>query len=78
MTDPNPLADQPFDYQITKDHKVLMYWQDKLVKTIAGKQAQKFIAQVESLDEPAIQLLLARYTGNFKRGNEREGKQKNK
>ena len=75
MTDTNPLADEPFDYQITKDNKVLMYWQDKLVKTIAGKQAQKFIAQINGLDEPAIQLLLARYTGNFKRGNEREGKQ---
>lgn len=77
-TDDNPLADEPFDYQITKDNRVLFYYDNQHVKTIAGAQARKFITQAEGLDEPALQLLMARATGNFKRGNEREGKESGK
>jgi hypothetical protein len=72
----NP-EDMPFDYQITKAGKVLIYWQGKLVTTLAGKPAQKFQRQIAGLDDPAAQIVLARFTGNFKRGNEREGKHKN-
>ena len=76
--DETPLADEPFDYQVTKDNRVLFYYHDQHVKTIAGSDARKFIAQAEGLDEPALQVLMARATGNFKRGNEREGKDKGK
>ena len=69
------LADEPFDYDITKDNRVLLYWNDKLIKTLAGKQAQKFISQIEGLDGQAVQLVLAKVTGNFKRGNEKNNKQ---
>jgi hypothetical protein len=70
----NKLADEPFDYDITKDKRVLLYWQGKLIKTLAGKQAQKFISQIEGLDSQMSQLLLAKVTGNFKRGNEKDNK----
>ena len=69
------LEDEPFDYQITKDNRVLLYYENKLIKTLAGKAARKFIAQIEGLDWYEKQLVLAKATGNFKRGNEREGKQ---
>lgn len=76
MSDPQPNAidDEAFDYQATKDGKVLIYWYNKLVVTLAGKQAQKFLRQIADLDGAEAQLVMARFTGNFKRGNERDGK----
>lgn len=69
------LEEEPFDYQVTKDGRVIVTWRGKQVKTLAGKAAEKFLAAVESLDEAGVQLALAKVTGNFKRGNERrEGK----
>lgn len=61
-----------FDYRVTKAGKVLIYWHNRLVVTLANQRATKFLRQ---LDEGAdSQQLMARFTGNFKRGNEREGK----
>ena len=68
------LQDAPFDFQITKDQRILIYWQGKPVKILAGKAAQKLIAILDELDDNAIQLALAKATGNFKHGNERESK----
>jgi hypothetical protein len=45
------------------------------VVTVAGAQAARLIATLESAtsagDEDAVQLALAKVTGNYKRGNER-------
>ncbi|MEQ8674778.1 MAG: hypothetical protein RLP44_17390 [Aggregatilineales bacterium] len=65
-----------FEYQVTKDNKVFIYWYNKLVTTLSGKQAQKFLAQIDGLTDVDEQLVMARFTGNFKRGNERDGKNK--
>jgi len=65
-----------FDYQTTKDNKVLVYWQGKHVVTLSGKRAEKFLSQIAGADDDTAQLVMARFTGNFKRGNEREGKNK--
>ena len=65
-----------FDYQVTKDNKVFIYWYNKLVVTLTGKQAQKFLGQINGLDGIDEQMVMARFTGNFKRGNERVGKNK--
>ena len=70
------LEDGFFEYQVTKDNKVFIYWYNKLVTTLSGKQAQKFLAQINGLTDVDEQLVMARFTGNFKRGNEREGKNK--
>jgi hypothetical protein len=70
----NKLDAEPFDYDITKDNRVLLYWNGKLIKTLAGKQAQKFISQIAGVDTPTAQLIMARVTGNFKRGNEKDNK----
>jgi hypothetical protein len=55
----------------TKDGRVLVDWRGRTVVTLAGSKASRFLAEVESADPEAEQLLLARVTGNFKRGNER-------
>ena len=39
--------------------------------TLAGGEAQRFLARASSADAQSEQQLLARATGNFKHGNER-------
>lgn len=70
------LDDDIFDYAATKSGKVLLYYDGKLVKTLSGKNAQKFLGKIEGLDGKDAQLVMAKETGNFKRGNERDGKNK--
>jgi hypothetical protein len=60
-----------FAWSATKDGRVRITWRGKVVTTLAGEPAARFLEQVEHADEDAEQLLLARATGNFKRGNER-------
>ena len=65
------LDDEIFSYLATKDGRVLLYYEGRLIKTLGGKHAQKFLAQIGNLDGKDAQLVMARATGNFKRGNER-------
>ena len=65
------LLDGRFDYREQKDGRVVVYWYGRPVTTLAGKDAQKFLARVQGLADHDAQLLMARVTGNFKRGNER-------
>ncbi len=60
-----------FTYTEVKDGRVLIYWYGKHVTTLKGDRAQKFLKQVVGLDARAVQLVLAKVTGNFKRGNEK-------
>lgn len=62
-----------FGWQATKDGRVRITWQGKVVTTLAGAAAARFVRQAEGADEETVQGLLARATGNFKRGNERRG-----
>lgn len=65
------LAEEVFSYQVTKDGRVLLYWYGKHIKTLAGKEAEKFRTRIDGLEGQAAQLVLAKFTGSFKRGNER-------
>ena len=60
-----------FSFRTTKDGRVFISWQGRQVVILKGKQAQRFAAQSQGLDAEGMQLLMARMTGNFKRGNER-------
>jgi hypothetical protein len=60
-----------FSWRGTKDGRVLVDWRGRTVVTLAGARASRFLAEAEDADPDAEQLLLARVTGNFKRGNER-------
>ena len=60
-----------FDWQATQDGRVRITWRGRVVTTLAGAAAARFVHQAESADEETVQGLLARATGNFKRGNER-------
>ncbi len=64
-------AAAPFTYRLAQDGRVLISWRGKLVVTIAGAAAAKLRARLEGAGAQAVQLALAKATGNFKRGNER-------
>ncbi len=65
------LQDDIFAYQVMKDGRVFVTWHGKHVKTLAGKDAAKFLARIDGLTGVDAQLVMAKVTGNFKRGNER-------
>lgn len=65
------LAADPFDWQVTKAGTVLVFRGGRQVVTVGGKAGLKLATQLESVDEAAAQQLLARATGNYRRGNER-------
>jgi hypothetical protein len=60
-----------FAWQATKDGRVRLSWRGRVVTTLTGAPAARFLREIEGADEDAAQLLMARATGNFKRGNER-------
>ena len=62
-----------FAYRVTKDGRVRVDFHGRHVVTVAGRQAERLRAALQAADgdHDAVQLLLARATGNFKHGNER-------
>ena len=72
----NRFEDDLFSYRATKSGTVLISWQGKHVTTLNRKQAERFLTQIAGLDDRAAQLVMAKATGNFKRGNERLAQQR--
>jgi hypothetical protein len=60
-----------FSFRSTKSGEVHISWQGKPVTTLRGGTAARFLGRARLLDDDGVQLLMARVTGNFKRGNER-------
>jgi uncharacterized protein YqiB (DUF1249 family) len=60
-----------FSWQPTKDGRVRISRDGRVVTTLAGESARRFSARIESANPEAAQQLMARATGNYKRGNER-------
>ena len=65
----NKLDEEVFSFRQTKDGRVMLYWHDKHVKTLAPTEAQKFLKKISGLDGKDAQLVMAKITGNFKHGN---------
>jgi hypothetical protein len=63
------LADDPFSYQVTKSGEVRISRGGRVVVTLRGAQADRVVARLGAGDE-ADQQLLARVTGNYRRGTE--------
>jgi len=64
------LDDDPFDYRITKDGRILVSRGGRQIVTIARSRAERLIGMLGA-DPVQDQELLARATGNYRRGNER-------
>lgn len=65
------LDDDPFDWRVTADGRVLVQRGGQQVAVVAGTRAHKLIGILEGGDHRAAQQALARVTGNYRRGNER-------
>lgn len=68
----NRLAQDVFSYRVSKDGKMLISWEGRQIMVLKGVRATRILAQIDAAaDDHAVQLVLARVTGNFKHGNER-------
>lgn len=68
---------EQFAYRLVKDGRVRISHRDRHVVTLAGERAAAFRAALEE-DGADEQLLMARVTGNFKRGNERVARERSR
>lgn len=57
-----------FEYSVRKSGDVVITHHGRQATVLRGRQAAKFLSQVRTRD---AQHLMARVTGNYKRGNER-------
>jgi len=64
--------EEPFSWKLLKNGKGLVYWQQKMIKTIKEKECNKLKELITIGNAYNIQLYLAKITGNFKHGNERQ------
>jgi hypothetical protein len=68
---PDPLAGEPFSYLSRSDGSIVIRYHAAPVTVLRGKTAARFSTRMAGADADAAQQLMARATGNFKRGNER-------
>lgn len=64
-------GDLGFTYRTRQNGDVELLHHGKLASTLRGAQAHDFVAEVEAGEFKDGQQLMARLTGNYKRGNER-------
>lgn len=64
-------APSGFSYEQWPDGTVVVNHGSRVAARLRGARAQEFLAEVQSGDP---QLVMARWTGNYKRGNERTAK----
>ena len=69
MWEDSPVARSPegFEYQVIGDSVIIRH-HGRRATTLRAAEAERFLADVERQDP---QMLMARLTGNYKRGNER-------
>ena len=70
------LGDQPFSFLTRSDGSIVIRYRAAPVTVLRGRSAERFAARASEADADAAQQLMARATGHFKRGNERQGKRR--
>jgi hypothetical protein len=71
MASTDPLSGQPFSCVTRADGTIVISYHGAPVTRLRGKAADQFASRLDGADASAAQQLMARATGNFKRGNER-------
>ena len=66
----DPFEDRPFAWRRRGD-EVLITHVGRRAAVLRHATAARFLEEIQRLDDGAAQQLMARLTGNFKRGNER-------
>lgn len=60
-----------FEWARHKNGDIVIVHHGRVAATLRGRRAEEFVAEVSDRDD---QELMARVTGNYKRGNERMGR----
>ena len=68
------MDDLGFRYQQNKNNEVVIRHNGRLATILRNKKAVEFINKLTALSFSEQQQLMARLTGNYKRGNERQSK----
>lgn len=63
--------DLGFRYRALKSGQVEIRHGGRLASTLRGTDAERFLSRITGASESEAQQLMARVTGNYKRGNER-------
>ena len=71
MSNDDSTSDLGFTFRERKSGEVQVLHRGTLASTLRGADAQEFLAEVSSCSPAELQQLMARITGNYKRGNER-------
>jgi len=72
MKQEEKFTEEVFSYKKSKDNKVFIYWFGKPVMILKGIDSEKFLSKISGTDFQEAQLIMAKITGNFKRGNEKK------
>ena len=64
------LKEQPFTFRQRGDGSVAIFWKGRRVQVLAGKLAENFLSVSSDCSGQELQLLMAKASGNFRRGSE--------
>ena len=64
-----------FAHVVRRDGSVVITHRGAHATTLRGSRAAEFLAEVEGADGPDAQESMARWTGSYKHGNERQARQ---
>lgn len=73
MEPSDPQKSEPFSYLSRADGSIVIRYGTAPMTLLRGKAAARFATRMAGADAAAAQQLMARATGNFKRGNDRTG-----
>ena len=63
--------DLGFTYRTRKNGDIEILHHGRVASTLRGNDAKEFLSEIDAGDEDSAQQLMAKLTGNYKRGNER-------
>jgi hypothetical protein len=66
-------APSGFALESRKSGEIVITHRGKIAAVLRGRAAERLIGRIERSDEIAAQHLMARATGDYRRGNERTG-----
>lgn len=67
------LQDTPYSYHAGGGDKIFISWRGQQGRVLKGPKARSFLDRMSDLDVAEQQIAMAKETGKFKRGNERNG-----
>ena len=71
MLTANANGDLGFHFEVRQNGEVAIFHRQRLAATLRGQAAQQFVVQANESPDVDLQQVMARVTGNYRRGNER-------